>query len=171
MATSVGAAAAGVSSVAAISRASLDVSQVCELQPKMTGDRRVLGFLANGDGTASIQSVAKTLAQGAMSYYPGTATVRIPGDHIKQEQWWVGRIGAEQSRPLHCSSAYCVLSTHQSPLSPPLFSPRCPQSSVDERCRPLATCPPHTTGGKMAHSWERCSIMLTTPMTPRTTRS
>lgn len=40
------------------------------------------------DVTASIMGVAKTLAEGAMSYYPGTATVRFPGSVVRGARRW-----------------------------------------------------------------------------------
>lgn len=76
--------ATNVVCVDSVSPASLDITQTCMLNYEITASPHASEcLLLTYRATASIQDVAKTLAEGAMSYYPGTAAVSISRSFLR----------------------------------------------------------------------------------------
>lgn len=87
----VAALATNVASIDSVSPASLDITQTCMLDHEITASPHASGcLLLTYHVTASIQGVAKTLAEGAMSYYPGTAAVSISQISLRWKIQFVG---------------------------------------------------------------------------------
>lgn len=88
-----------VASMDAVSPASLDITQTCMLNceiccitPRLSKCHLLMYHV-----TASIQGVAKTLAEGAMSYYPGTAAVSISQAFLWGKDCEIAQVGKSVS--------------------------------------------------------------------------
>lgn len=87
-----------VASMDAVSPASLDITQTCMLNCEITASPHASGcLLLMNHVTASIQGVAKTLAEGAMSYYPGTAAVSMSQAFLWGKDCEIAQVGKSVS--------------------------------------------------------------------------